>query len=38
MREQISSAVDLIVQATRMADGSRRVTSITEVTSMEGRS
>jgi pilus assembly protein CpaF len=36
MREQISSAVDLIVQATRMADGSRRVTSITEVTSMEG--
>jgi pilus assembly protein CpaF len=36
MREQISSALDLIVQITRLADGSRRVTSITEVTSMEG--
>ena len=36
MREQISSAVDLIVQATRLADGSRKVVSITEVTSMEG--
>jgi pilus assembly protein CpaF len=36
MREQISSAVDLIVQATRLADGSRKVVSITEVTNMEG--
>jgi pilus assembly protein CpaF len=36
MREQISSAVDLIVQVSRQADGSRRLTSITEVTSMEG--
>ncbi len=36
MREQISSAVDLIIQVSRLADGSRRVTSITEVTVMEG--
>jgi pilus assembly protein CpaF len=36
MREQISSAIDVIVQVSRMADGSRRLTSITEVTSMEG--
>ncbi len=36
MREQISSAIDLIVQVSRQADGSRRLTSITEVTTMEG--
>ncbi|MHB1225833.1 MAG: CpaF family protein, partial [Gemmatimonadaceae bacterium] len=36
MREQISSALDLIVQVSRQSDGTRRVTSITEVTSMEG--
>jgi pilus assembly protein CpaF len=36
MREQISSAIDVIVQVSRLADGSRRVVSITEVTSMEG--
>lgn len=36
MREQISSAIDLIVQIARMSDGSRRMVSITEVTSMEG--
>ena len=36
IRQQISSAVHLLVQATRMSDGSRRVTSITEVTGMEG--
>ena len=36
MREQISSAIDLIVQISRMSDGSRRVVSITEITSMEG--
>ena len=35
-REQISSAIDVVVQVTRMADGSRRVTSITELTGMEG--
>jgi pilus assembly protein CpaF len=36
IRQQISSAVNLLVQASRMSDGSRRVTSITEVTGMEG--
>ena len=35
-RAQISSAVNLIVQASRLQDGSRRMTSITEVTGMEG--
>ncbi len=36
IREQIASAVDLIVQQTRMRDGSRKVTYITEVAGMEG--
>jgi pilus assembly protein CpaF len=35
IREQISSAVDIIVQQTRFADGSRMVTNIVEVTGME---
>jgi pilus assembly protein CpaF len=36
IREQIAGAVDLIVQLTRMRDGTRRVTHITEVMGMEG--
>ncbi|HRH15987.1 MAG TPA: ATPase, T2SS/T4P/T4SS family [Aquabacterium sp.] len=36
IREQISSAVDIVVQQTRFACGSRKVTSITEVTGIEG--
>jgi len=36
VRQQISSAVDLIVQQTRLKDGNRKVTSITEVAGMEG--
>ncbi len=36
VRQQISSAVDLIVQQTRLKDGQRKVTSITEVAGMEG--
>src|SRR5688572_3139647 len=36
IREQISSAVDLIVQQERMRDGTRKVTAITEVSGMEG--
>ena len=36
IREQITSAVDLIVQQTRFACGSRKVTSIAEVTGLEG--
>ena len=35
-RSQISSAVNLIVQVSRLQDGSRRMTSITEITGMEG--
>jgi len=36
VRTQIAAAVDLIVQISRMRDGIRRVTSVTEVTGMEG--
>ncbi len=36
IREQVASAIDLIVQLERMRDGSRRVVSITEVQGMEG--
>ena len=36
VRSQISSAVNLLVQASRLQDGSRRMTSITEITGMEG--
>ena len=36
IRQQIASAVHLLVQASRFSDGSRRVTGITEVTGMEG--
>jgi len=35
VREQIASAVDVIVQQTRLSDGSRRITSIAEVTGVE---
>ena len=36
IREQIASAVDLVVQQARLKDGSRRITHITEVERMEG--
>lgn len=36
IREQISSALNLIVHQSRMKDGSRKITSITEVVGMEG--
>jgi pilus assembly protein CpaF len=36
VRSQIASAVNLIVQASRLQDGSRRMVSITELTGMEG--
>jgi pilus assembly protein CpaF len=36
IREQIASAVDVIVQQARMRDGSRKVISVTEVQGMEG--
>jgi pilus assembly protein CpaF len=36
IRQQVSAAIDLIVQQTRLKDGSRKVTAITEVAGMEG--
>jgi pilus assembly protein CpaF len=36
VRQQISAAVDLIVQQSRLKDGARKVTAITEVVGMEG--
>ncbi|NLN53168.1 MAG: CpaF family protein, partial [Firmicutes bacterium] len=36
IREQIASAIDLIVQQSRLRDGSRKITHITEVQGMEG--
>ncbi len=36
IREQISSAVDVIVHSDRLRDGARKVTSVTEVAGMEG--
>ena len=36
MRQQISSAIQLVIQQTRLSDGSRKVTSVSEITGMEG--
>jgi len=36
MRQQISSAIQLVVQQTRLSDGTRKITSISEITGMEG--
>jgi pilus assembly protein CpaF len=36
MRFMISSALDVVIQATRMTDGTRKVTSVSEVVGMEG--
>jgi pilus assembly protein CpaF len=36
IREQVSSAIDLVVHQERMRDGSRKITYITEVSGMEG--
>lgn len=36
IRKQVASAVDLIVQVNRLSDGTRKITSITEVTGMQG--
>ncbi len=35
VRQQIASAISIVVQATRMSDGTRKVTSISEITGME---
>ncbi|MEN8706800.1 MAG: CpaF family protein [Nocardioides marinisabuli] len=36
IREQVASAVDVVIQQSRLKDGSRRLTSVTEVSGMEG--
>ena len=36
IRQQVASAVNIIVQASRLSDGSRKITAISEVTGMEG--
>ena len=36
MRQQISSAIGVVVQVARLTDGKRKVISITEITGMEG--
>ena len=36
MRQQISSALNVVLQVARLSDGTRRVTSISEITGMEG--
>jgi pilus assembly protein CpaF len=36
MRQQISSAIQIVVQQTRLSDGTRKVTSISEIIGMEG--
>jgi pilus assembly protein CpaF len=36
MRQQIAAAIQLVVQQTRMADGTRKVTTVSEITGMEG--
>ena len=36
MRQQIASALNLVVQVARMSDGTRRLTAISEITGMEG--
>jgi pilus assembly protein CpaF len=36
VRQQIASAIHAVIQVTRMTDGTRKVTSISEITGMEG--
>jgi pilus assembly protein CpaF len=36
IRHQVASAINLVIQVSRMGDGSRRVTNISEITGMEG--
>ena len=36
LRQQLASAIQIVVQQTRLSDGSRKVTSISEITGMEG--
>jgi pilus assembly protein CpaF len=36
MRQQIASAVNVVIQVARLTDGTRRIVSISEITGMEG--
>jgi pilus assembly protein CpaF len=36
IRRQIASAIDLVVQVSRMSDGTRKLVSVAEITGMEG--
>jgi pilus assembly protein CpaF len=36
MRQQIASAIQVVAQQTRLSDGSRKITSVSEITGMEG--
>jgi len=36
MRQQLASAIQLVIQQTRLSDGTRKVTSVSEITGMEG--
>ena len=36
MRQQIASAINLVIQVARLTDGTRRITSVSEITGMEG--
>jgi pilus assembly protein CpaF len=36
MRHQVASAIQVVIQQTRLSDGTRKVTSISEITGMEG--
>jgi pilus assembly protein CpaF len=36
MRQQIAAAIQLVIQQSRMSDGTRKVTAISEITGMEG--
>jgi pilus assembly protein CpaF len=36
MRQQISSAINIVIQASRLSDGSRKLSSLSEITGMEG--
>ena len=36
MREQVASAIDVIVQVSRLSDGRRKIMSVSEITGMEG--
>jgi pilus assembly protein CpaF len=37
IREQVTSAIHLVIQLSRFSDGSRKVTNVTEITGMEGQ-